>query len=47
MIYVLGLVENLLFLKVLHLAEYKSRGSLHEYKLIKNGKTVAYRKRIS
>ena len=46
-IYMLGLAENLLSLKALHLARYKLRGSLYRYKLIKNGKTVIYRKRIS
>ena len=45
-IYVLGLEENLLSLEVLHLARYELRGSLQGYKLMRNGKTVAYRKKI-
>ena len=45
-IYVLGLAENLLSLKALHLAGYESRGSSQEYKLSKDGKTVVFGKRI-
>ena len=45
-IYVLGLAENLLSLEVLHLAGYELRGSSQGYKLMKNGKTVTYRKQV-
>ena len=45
-IYVPGLAENLLSLEALHLAGYESRGSLQGYELLKNGKTVAYGKRV-
>ena len=42
--YILGLAENLLSLEVLHLAGYESRGSSQGYKLLKNGKVIAYGK---
>ena len=45
-IYVPGLAENLLSLEVLHLAGYELRGSSQGYKLMKNGKTVTYRKQV-
>ena len=45
-IYVPGLVENLLSLEALHLAGYESRGSSRGYELLKNDKVVAYGKRI-
>ena len=45
-IYVPGLEENLLSLEALHLAGYESRGSLRGYELLKNGKVVAYGKRL-
>ena len=43
-IYVPGLEENLLSLEALHLAGYKSRGSLQGYELLKNSKVMAYGK---
>ena len=45
-IYVPGLAENLLSLEALHLAGYESRGSSRGYELSKDGKTVAFGKRI-
>lgn len=45
-IYVSGLVENLLFLEALHLAGFESQGSSTEYELSRNRKTVAYEKWI-
>ena len=45
-IYVPGLAENLLSLEALHLAGYESRGSSRGYELMKNGKTVAFGKRV-
>ena len=45
-IYVLGLAENLLSLKMLHLARFESRGSSRGYELTKNGEIVAHGKRV-
>ena len=45
-IYVPGLSENLLSLEALHIAGYESRGSSRGHELSKNGKTVAYGKRV-
>lgn len=45
-IYVPGLSENLLSLEALHIAGYESRGSPRGHELSKNGKTVAYGKRV-
>ena len=40
-IYILGLVERLLFLEVLYTAGFKSRGTIADYQLLKDDKVVA------
>ena len=45
-IYVPGLAENLLSLEALHLAGLESRGSIHRYEILREGKVVAKGKRI-
>ena len=43
-IYILGLVERLLFLEVLYTAGFKSRGTIADYQLLKDDKVVAWGK---
>ena len=40
-IYIPGLVERLLFLEVLYIARFESRGTAAGYQLLKNNKIMA------